>query len=117
MTDAMELTKYSEELKRRGMSSPSGMYWDRFWKLLKSKGGEDEADKLLVPLILGGSLASDAVKHERLVHQLEWAGCHGCLKKALEYLRRLHAPCWNQAPLNTWEEEFTWDDFDDDDEL
>lgn len=96
------------ELKAKGWSSPAGIHWDRLRKLLLRNSKVDDNERLLNPLILGGNMASHALKHERLNEQLDWAIRHGCIDEALRYLERLPEKCWNISISDDWDEEHLW---------
>ena len=95
-------------IKQKGKSSPSAKYWDQLCKLLQKHERSPETDRLKNPLILGGSIASDAHKHERLGEQLDWTIRHECFDEAMELLEKLPEDAWNTCPLNEWEEEHPW---------
>ena len=123
------------ELKKRGYSSPAGIHWSKLHRMLVRLGrvatdgdpigtvfpsddlffSSDDPmntlsskDKCPNPLILGGDMASDAVKHKRLIEQLDWAERHGCLGQALSYLKNLDDSSWNQSPHEKWSDEHPW---------
>ncbi|WP_374962925.1 hypothetical protein [Spongiibacter tropicus] len=112
MSSNAEIDEFLDEFKALSRSSPGGIHWDGLRKLLVRRAGHDEHDRLLNPLILGGSIAPDAEKHERLRHHLEWAYRHGCLADAIEYLKKLPENAWNVAPVHTWEDRHPWLDGD-----
>ena len=65
--------EFLEKIKANGQSSPAGIHWHKFCNFLKRKSKVDDNEKLLTPLILGGSMCSHAVKFQRLSEHLEWA--------------------------------------------
>jgi hypothetical protein len=62
--DVEVITSFLTKEKERGYSSPSGRYWDNFYKMITKNVENDRLPSL--PLILGGSIASNADKQERL---------------------------------------------------
>lgn len=103
-----EIEAYLEALKAKGLSAPAGIHWDRLCKLLLRYSKVDDSERLQNPLILGGDIASHAVKHERLTHHLEWAERHKCLKEAIFYLDNLAPEKWNRSNGSDWNEEHPW---------
>jgi len=89
------------KLKEVGRSSPFGIHWQDFYILLKGHQKPREPNPP-VPLILAGSVFSNATKHQRLTNQLEWAMEHDCLEKALKFLEALHPDEWNSAHPLRW---------------
>lgn len=98
---AQEIKSFLDEVKKDGRSSPSGMYWNDFFMLLKKYKQPSDPDPP-VPLILAASGESDASKHHRLSKQLEWALEHGCLKEAIAFLNALSPDKWNSGTLENW---------------
>ena len=96
-----DIDNYLGIIKKEGMSSPAGMYWNDFFSLLKQYKVHNEPDPP-VPLILAASGESDASKHFRLSEQLYWAADHNCLDKAFEFLKNLSSKKWNRGPLEDW---------------
>ena len=103
-----EKDDFLAELRRRGLSSPAGIHWARLQKILLRYSKVDDGERLLNPLILGGSIACHAAKHERLAEHLDWAERHGCLAEALVYLRCLSDDKWNQSHGDDWGKEHPW---------
>ena len=105
---------FLEDLKSKGLSSPDGIHWDRLKKTILKYAKKETDEKLPNPLILGGSIASHAVKHDRLSEQLDWAERHECLQEALTYLSHLSEEKWNKSSNDDWEQEHPWvtDGFD-----
>ena len=95
-------------LKERGFSSPAGIHWDEFRKLLVRQANNTAEDRFPPPLILAASIESDAVKFNRLREQINWAKRNGCLEQALDYLRSLDDSSWNRCPVEKWNEEHPW---------
>jgi hypothetical protein len=98
------------QLKELGYSSPAGIHWDRLCKTINKYAENPSNEKLPPPLILGGSIASHAVKHNRLAEQLEWAKRHSCLNEAITFLQLLlkDQSKWNISKGNVWDEEHPW---------
>lgn len=96
------------EIKEEGRSSPAGMYWNDFFKFLKSFENSKESNPP-VPLILAASGESDTSKHQRLSKQLEWALEHHCLDEAIEFLNKLSRDQWNSGSLENWSKNSYWD--------
>ena len=88
--------------KAQGLSSPAGMYWQRFYDLLRSKK-QQEGSGPPVPLILAASGESNGAKQRRLASQLEWAIENGCFEEATIYLNELPACKWNSGSLDKWD--------------
>jgi hypothetical protein len=92
-TDKLEpLLAYVSE---KGRVCPMPQYWDGLWKLLphkrrKPKGGFEPP----LPLILGGWVASDQDKSERLRVHIRYAAQHGVLKEVDEFLRKIPEHEW-----------------------
>jgi len=103
-----EIEEFLNEIKNKGLSSPAGMHWDRLRKVILKYAKNQEGEKLLNPLILGGAMASHAAKHERLLDQLKWAEQHCCLQEALTYLKLLSDDKWNKSTGSDWNEEHPW---------
>ena len=61
-----EIEVFLNEIKIKRLSSPAGMHWDKLRKVIFKYTKNQEGQKLLNPLILGGAIASHAAKHERL---------------------------------------------------
>jgi len=101
-TLALDKSAFLAEIKKKGLSSPAGIHWDGLRKYILKHADNHDGDKLLNPLILGASMASHSVKHERLSSQLDWAEKHGSLKQALMYLQALSEDKWNQSSGNDW---------------
>ncbi len=103
-------TEFLKEIKQKGYSSPAGIHWDRLCKTIIKYADNPSNEKLPNPLILGGSIASHAVKHERLAEQLEWAENHGCLNEAITFLKLLlkDEGKWNISNGTDWDEEHPW---------
>ena len=124
MDPASDKKNFLIELKARGLTHLAGVHWVKLHRMLVRLGRGATADdsigtvfpsddlfskpedsmntlsskdKCPNPLILGGSIASDAVKHERLIEQLDWAERHCCLGQALNYLKKLDDSDWNQS--------------------
>ena len=93
--------KMLEQLKAEGRSSPSGLSWDNFHKML-CRYARPEATRPPMPLILAASSESDDTKHRRLAEHLEWAHRNGCLDEALQFLNELEPEKWNQSTLENW---------------
>lgn len=109
MTDEERKDVFLNLLKEKGLSSPAGKYWDRFCKYIKRNAENPDDEKLLNPLILGGAIASHAVKHERLSEHLDWAIRHSCFDKALLYLEKMPEGHWNKCYRpEEWDEEHPW---------
>ena len=129
MDPASDKKNFLIELRVRGLTHPVGMHWSKLHRMLVRFGrgatdGDSVAtafpsddlfsktdnpmdtlsskDKCPNPLILGGSIASDAVKHEQLIEQLDWAERHGCLDQALNYLKKLNDSDWNKSQCEKW---------------
>lgn len=96
------------EIKRKGLSSPGGIHWDRLRKIILKYAQGEADEKLPSPLVLGAAIASHADKHERLSEQLDWAERHGCLREALAYLKHLSEDKWNKSNGNDWDKEHPW---------
>ena len=93
------------DFKKRGLSSPAGIHWERLRKLILQYSQVDDDERLPNPLILGGAIASHTHKHERLAEQLAWAERHGCLNEALSYLKLLPEEHWNRSRGDDWDRE------------
>ena len=106
--DMSEKEEFLEEIKSRGLSSPAGIHWDRLRRTILKYATNQDGEKLKNSLIMGGSIASHAIKHKRLSEQLDWAERHGCLRETLEYLRLLSEDKWNKSTGNDWDEEHPW---------
>ena len=104
----MDKTQFLESIRSSNRSSPSGMHWENFRKLLVRSAKVETKFKLLNPLILGGDIASHAEKHLRLSEQLDWAEAHGCLNEALTFLAALPATAWNASNGTDWHDEHPW---------
>ncbi|WP_339643935.1 hypothetical protein [uncultured Porticoccus sp.] len=103
-------SEFLDELKQMGYSSPAGIHWDRLCKTIVKYAANPLNEKLPNPLILGGSIASHAVKFERLSEQLKWAQRHGCLNEAITFLKLLSKDQskWNVSNGSDWGEEHPW---------
>jgi hypothetical protein len=88
--------------KKEGRSSPTGMYWNDFFVLLKEYKLHNEPDPPS-PLILAASGESNASKYFRLSEQLRWSLDHGCLNEALSFLNKLSPDKWNMGSIKDWD--------------
>jgi hypothetical protein len=86
--------------KALGLSSPAGLAWQEFFTFLKVR--EEKPPGPPVPLILAAAAESDAVKHDRLVRQLDWASENHCLSEAIAFLESIPIDRWNFCPLDRW---------------
>ncbi len=97
---------YLNDLRSQGKSCPNGKYWDRLFRFIIHDLDQDDLPGN--PLILGGSIASHTVKHERLREHLEFAASHGRLFSALNILENLPETAWNTADPDIWSDEHPW---------
>lgn len=101
--------EFLDGIKAAGKSSPAGIHWHRLWKRLKRFAINDaDAKSLRRPLILGGDIASDAVKHVRLSEQLDWANQHGCFSLAIKIMENIPDSGWNINDPKHWDDEHPW---------
>lgn len=107
---AKVIESYLESLRQIGRSSPGGIHWDRIFRFIVQNAPEKEWPSN--PLILGGSIAPDADKHQRLREHLEYAAAKGLLFEAMALLERVPEDGWNIAPVSTWEDRHPWLDGD-----
>jgi hypothetical protein len=98
--DKQRIDDYLGGLKAEWRSSPEGIYWHRFFELLRSHAQPDEPPR---PFILAGSASSNASKLARLGEQLEWAAQHGCLDEALNYLGSVDRVHWSSCLPEHWD--------------
>lgn len=105
MSSRAEIDSVLAQLLARGCSAPAGRHWHAFHLWLEAHG-RGRSNKPPVPLILAASGASNAMKHERLREQLEWALKASILTEALEQLRQVPLDGWNRGPLDKWYEEY-----------
>lgn len=104
----MDKQSFLDGLRATNRSCPGGKYWPRFFQYVIRVAPIAPKYRLLNPLILGGSIASHACKHQRLSEQLDWADDHGCLAQALRYLERLPADSWVVSDGADWNREHPW---------
>ena len=105
MEDSIRTEQFLLNLKKQGRSSPAGIHWASFCKLINSIAecrGEIKTE-MPTPLILGGSVASNAYKQEWLGEQLPWAATHNCLDVAISHLERMDYDKWNVGSEEKWE--------------
>lgn len=107
-TDPDPIEKYLALLKSQGRSAPAGHYWDRLYRLITKDAGTDSRPAL--PLILGGSIASNEEKQLRLREHLLWAQARGCLPAAFSYLDKVPLEGWSTGELERWSESFSWEE-------
>lgn len=96
----IRINRFLEALKSNGMSSPSGMHWQEFYILIKSK--KQKRNDPPPPMILAASGETNDLKHERLADQLQWAVENGCLEEGMQFLANLPKEYWNVCPLEFW---------------
>lgn len=104
----MDKRQFLDSIRSDNRSSPTGVHWESFRKLLVRSAKTDARYKLPNPLILGGDIASYADKHRRLSEQLDWAEDHGCLGEALVFLANLPSGAWNTSDGSDWDQEHPW---------
>ena len=88
-------------IKKEGISSPTGMYWNDYFLFLKKNKDHKDSDPS-VPLILAASGESDASKHYRLSEQLYWAADYNCLDEAIEFLKNLSSEKGDSGSFEGW---------------
>jgi hypothetical protein len=104
-SDEVRRQEFLDKIEQEGRSSPSGLQWANFTKLLyESRSGE--SDRPPVPLILAASAESNQSKHERLSEQLSWAIRRGCLDAALAFLEKLPEENWNKGSHEDWNKDW-----------
>jgi len=103
-TGATSIEASLEALKEQGRSSPAGLHWQRFHKLLLAHRLQGQGEPP-VPFILAAAGESDASKHRRLGDQLRWAEQNGCLAEALRFLAQLRPEDWNVGSLAAWHQD------------
>lgn len=106
--DEQQVDEYLGRLKASGRSAPAGRYWDDLYRLITRGLPKDTHPRL--PLILGGSIASDAEKQERLREHLLWALAHARLAHAYAFLEKIPENGWNVGTIDRWSETFSWED-------
>ena len=94
------IADYIAKLKSEWRSSPAGIHWHRFYQRITRNIPKDEWPPN--PLILGGSIASDAHKLERLEVHLKWAAQCDRLDEAIRLLDRIPKKDWNIGDEQTW---------------
>ena len=104
----MDKRQFLESIRSDNRSSPTGVHWESFRKLLVRSAKTDARYKLPNPLILGGDIASYADKYRRLSEQLDWAEDHGCLGEALVFLAKLPSGAWHTSDSSDWDKEHPW---------
>jgi hypothetical protein len=101
MTDYTDfIDAYLDTLKQRERSSPAGKYWDRVFRMITENLPPDEMPPN--PLILGGSIASDANKHACLREHLIVAAKRDCLFEVISMMEKFPTRAWNTAPIESW---------------
>ena len=95
------IDRFLDQIRSQGRSSPSGQHWQRFWAWLAERAPAG-AGRPPAPLILAAAGESDAVKHDRLRAQLEFAREHGCAAEAIDWLAALAPEHWNHGSAATW---------------
>lgn len=107
-TKDQQIDDYLGTLKAAGRSAPDGRYWDELYRLITREFPKDTHPS--VPLILAGSIASNAEKHQRLREHLSWAGDRGRLLAALDFLSTVPEDGWNVGGPGDWSKSFSWED-------
>ncbi len=90
--DSKKLNEIREKIESGVLVYPFA--WAEFSDFLRFKLPSDV--QLKNPLILGGSIATDSEKNERLLEQLAVAGEYGLLKEALSFLAILPEDEWQR---------------------
>ncbi|MBP6013145.1 MAG: hypothetical protein KBA31_13040 [Alphaproteobacteria bacterium] len=96
------------DLKAKGRSAPAGRLWHEFFK--KVTKGIDRSERPALPLILAGSVASNAQKQDRLREHLFWADKHGRLEEAFALLFSTPEDGWNEGSESDWHKSSSWED-------
>lgn len=97
----LSLEEFIKSLRSEGRSSPGGFTWHEFWLEL-SKASRFPGDEPPMPMILGGSGASNDHKLAQLRAQLIWAEQHGRLADSIELLKAIPPERWNTGSDLNW---------------
>jgi hypothetical protein len=107
-TDEPQIEEFLLRIKSEFRSSPAGIYWNDFYKILCRRAPTSGMGKPPVPLILAASDESNSAKHYRLGEQLRWAQANGVLEQAFQFLGSLKPDQWNHCTPEKWNESSYW---------
>ncbi|WP_439543999.1 hypothetical protein [Hyphomicrobium sp.] len=107
-TDEQLIDEYLRARRKQGQSAPAGRYWDELYRIITADTPKEERPAL--PLILGGSVASNEDKQSRLREHLLWASARGRLRGARDYLDKVPPDGWNTGDEADWSKSFSWGD-------